>query len=209
MLRLKDEFWDHAARARASLANGTMLDLPDHGQGFLSAAPQRFLLNSIIEGADVEIGRMLEKIGLARLDRSKREIVKLDLGKVIDAVRQLRNRRNDGTSCHQHQDARAPGRDTSEAQPVSRAGRPLVSGPQEHIRECGPGGIDRHERHRRVLPGHLVQLHDGHRRSSPAMPVASGPRPRRLPVGARRQKHLRCHPLDHAGPTDRRSSTPF
>lgn len=115
-------------------------------------------------------------------------------GKVIDAVRQLRNCRNDGTSCHQHQDACAPGRDTSDAQSVSRAGRPLVSGPQEHIRECEPGnGIDRHELHRLVLPGRLVQLHDGHRRSSPAMPVASGPRPRRLPVGARRQKHLRCH----------------
>lgn len=42
VLRLKDEFWDHAARARASLSNGTMLDLPDFGQGFLSAAPQRF-----------------------------------------------------------------------------------------------------------------------------------------------------------------------
>lgn len=45
-----------------------------------SAVPQRFLLNSIIEGADVEIGRMLEKIGLAKLDRSGRQIVKLDLG---------------------------------------------------------------------------------------------------------------------------------
>lgn len=42
VLRLKDEFWDHAPRARASLPNGTMLDLPDHGQGFLSASPQRF-----------------------------------------------------------------------------------------------------------------------------------------------------------------------
>jgi hypothetical protein len=36
------------------------------------------------------------------------------------------------------------------------------------------------------------------------MPVASGPHPRRLPVGARRQKHLRCHagvtnPVDAPG----------
>lgn len=42
VLRLKDEFWEHSGRARASLPNGTMLDLPDYGQGFLSAAPQRF-----------------------------------------------------------------------------------------------------------------------------------------------------------------------
>ncbi len=42
VLRLKDEFWEHSGRARASLSNGTMLDLPDYGQGFLAAAPQRF-----------------------------------------------------------------------------------------------------------------------------------------------------------------------
>jgi pimeloyl-ACP methyl ester carboxylesterase len=42
VLRLKDEFWDQAPRARAALPNGSMLDLPDYGQGFLSAAPQRF-----------------------------------------------------------------------------------------------------------------------------------------------------------------------
>lgn len=42
VLRLKDEFWEHSGRARASLPNGSMLDLPDYGQGFLSAAPQRF-----------------------------------------------------------------------------------------------------------------------------------------------------------------------
>lgn len=42
VLRLKDEFWDQAPRARAALSNGSMLDLPDYGQGFLSAAPQRF-----------------------------------------------------------------------------------------------------------------------------------------------------------------------
>lgn len=42
VLRLKDEFWDHAPRTRAALLNGSMLELADHGQGFISAAPQRF-----------------------------------------------------------------------------------------------------------------------------------------------------------------------
>lgn len=42
VLRLKDEFWEHSGRARTSLPNGSMLDIPDYGQGFLSAAPQRF-----------------------------------------------------------------------------------------------------------------------------------------------------------------------
>jgi pimeloyl-ACP methyl ester carboxylesterase len=42
VLRLRDEFWDQAPRARAALANGSMLDIADYGQGFLSAAPQRF-----------------------------------------------------------------------------------------------------------------------------------------------------------------------
>ncbi len=42
VLRLKDELWEHSGRVRASLSNGTMLDGPDYGQGFLSAAPQRF-----------------------------------------------------------------------------------------------------------------------------------------------------------------------
>lgn len=42
VLRPRDEFWDSATRTRASLPNGAMLDLPDYGQGFLSAAPQRF-----------------------------------------------------------------------------------------------------------------------------------------------------------------------
>jgi pimeloyl-ACP methyl ester carboxylesterase len=42
VLRLRDEFWDHAPRVRACLPNGSMLDLPDHGEGFISAAPQRF-----------------------------------------------------------------------------------------------------------------------------------------------------------------------
>jgi pimeloyl-ACP methyl ester carboxylesterase len=42
VLRLRDEFWDHAQRVRTALPNGSMLDLSDYGQGFLSAAPQRF-----------------------------------------------------------------------------------------------------------------------------------------------------------------------
>lgn len=42
VLRLKDEFWDQAPRARSALPNGSMLDVADYGQGFLSAAPQRF-----------------------------------------------------------------------------------------------------------------------------------------------------------------------
>jgi pimeloyl-ACP methyl ester carboxylesterase len=42
VLRLRDEFWEQAPRVRTALANGSMLDLPDHGQGFISAAPQRF-----------------------------------------------------------------------------------------------------------------------------------------------------------------------
>lgn len=42
VLRLRDEFWEQAPRARAVLPNGSMLDVADYGQGFLSAAPQRF-----------------------------------------------------------------------------------------------------------------------------------------------------------------------
>jgi pimeloyl-ACP methyl ester carboxylesterase len=42
VLRLRDEFWEHAPRVRSALSNGSMLDLSDYGQGFLSAAPQRF-----------------------------------------------------------------------------------------------------------------------------------------------------------------------
>ena len=42
VLRLKDEFWDQAPRIRGALSNGAMLDLADFGQGFLSAAQQRF-----------------------------------------------------------------------------------------------------------------------------------------------------------------------
>jgi pimeloyl-ACP methyl ester carboxylesterase len=42
VLRLRDESWDQAPRVRAALPSGSMLDLADYGQGFLSAAPQRF-----------------------------------------------------------------------------------------------------------------------------------------------------------------------
>jgi len=42
VLRLRDEYEDHAARVRTALPNGSILDLPDYGQGFLAAAPQRF-----------------------------------------------------------------------------------------------------------------------------------------------------------------------
>lgn len=42
VLRLRDEFWDQAPRVRAALPNGSMLEVADYGQGFLSAAPQRF-----------------------------------------------------------------------------------------------------------------------------------------------------------------------
>ncbi|HKU15387.1 MAG TPA: alpha/beta fold hydrolase [Steroidobacteraceae bacterium] len=42
VLRLRDESWDHAPRVRAALPNGSMLEVADYGQGFLSAAPQRF-----------------------------------------------------------------------------------------------------------------------------------------------------------------------
>jgi pimeloyl-ACP methyl ester carboxylesterase len=42
IMRLKDEFWEHAPRTRASLPNGTLLEIPEHGQGFIGTAPQRF-----------------------------------------------------------------------------------------------------------------------------------------------------------------------
>jgi pimeloyl-ACP methyl ester carboxylesterase len=42
VLRLKDEFWEQAPRVRGALTNGSLLDLSDYGQGFLSAAPNRF-----------------------------------------------------------------------------------------------------------------------------------------------------------------------
>lgn len=42
LLRLRDEFAEQAPRIRAALSQGTMLEVSDYGQGFLSAAPQRF-----------------------------------------------------------------------------------------------------------------------------------------------------------------------
>jgi pimeloyl-ACP methyl ester carboxylesterase len=42
VLRLKDQFGEYAARVRSSLPSGTLLDVPEHGHGFISAAPQRF-----------------------------------------------------------------------------------------------------------------------------------------------------------------------
>lgn len=42
VLRLKDDFWDHAPRVRSAMPNSTMLEIPDFGNGFLNAAPQRF-----------------------------------------------------------------------------------------------------------------------------------------------------------------------
>lgn len=110
----------------------------------------------------------------------------------------LRDFINGGTSCHQHQDARAPGRDTSDAQPVSRAGRPLMSGPQDRLRECEPGnGIDRHELHRRVLPGPPCSTA---RRASPEQPrdarrirSPSTQTPRRCTAAEAPQMSRRCH----------------
>ncbi len=42
LLRPRDKFWDGATAIRGMLGRGTLLDLPEHGQGFLSAAPQKF-----------------------------------------------------------------------------------------------------------------------------------------------------------------------
>ncbi|HEY5809670.1 MAG TPA: alpha/beta fold hydrolase [Povalibacter sp.] len=42
VMRLKDEFWEHAPRVRSALPNASLLDLSEFGQGFISAAPQRF-----------------------------------------------------------------------------------------------------------------------------------------------------------------------
>jgi len=42
ILRVRDEFWEHAPRVRAVLPNSSLLDLGDYGRGFLSAAPQKF-----------------------------------------------------------------------------------------------------------------------------------------------------------------------
>lgn len=42
VMRLKDEFWEQAPRVRSALPNASLLDLSEYGQGFISAAPQRF-----------------------------------------------------------------------------------------------------------------------------------------------------------------------
>jgi len=42
VMRLKDEFWEQAPRVRSALPNASLLDLSEFGQGFISAAPQRF-----------------------------------------------------------------------------------------------------------------------------------------------------------------------
>jgi pimeloyl-ACP methyl ester carboxylesterase len=42
VMRLKDEFWETAPRVRSALPNASLLDLSEFGQGFISAAPQRF-----------------------------------------------------------------------------------------------------------------------------------------------------------------------
>jgi pimeloyl-ACP methyl ester carboxylesterase len=42
VLRVRDEFWDQAPRVRAALPNSVLIDAPDFGRGFLSAAPQKF-----------------------------------------------------------------------------------------------------------------------------------------------------------------------
>lgn len=42
ILRPRDEFWDHAPRARTLLPHGSVIDLPEHGRNWLAAAPQRF-----------------------------------------------------------------------------------------------------------------------------------------------------------------------
>ena len=42
VMRVKDDSWEQAPRIRAALSNGSMIELPEYGQGFISAAPQRF-----------------------------------------------------------------------------------------------------------------------------------------------------------------------
>lgn len=41
ILRPRDEFWDHAPRARTLLPHSSVIDLPEHGRNWLAAAPQR------------------------------------------------------------------------------------------------------------------------------------------------------------------------
>jgi pimeloyl-ACP methyl ester carboxylesterase len=42
VLQLRDEYAQYAPRVRSALPKGSLLELPDYGQGFISAAPQRF-----------------------------------------------------------------------------------------------------------------------------------------------------------------------
>ncbi len=42
VLRLRDEYGDYAPRVRSALPGGSLMELPDHGRGFIGAAPQRF-----------------------------------------------------------------------------------------------------------------------------------------------------------------------
>lgn len=42
VMRVKDDFWETAPRTRASLPNGSLIELPEHGAGFISTSPQRF-----------------------------------------------------------------------------------------------------------------------------------------------------------------------
>lgn len=42
LMRLQDEFWEDAPRVRASLPNGSLLEIPNYGRGFISTAPQLF-----------------------------------------------------------------------------------------------------------------------------------------------------------------------
>lgn len=42
VLRVRDEFWDFAPRARSLLSHSSVMELPEHGRSFLHAAPQRF-----------------------------------------------------------------------------------------------------------------------------------------------------------------------
>ena len=42
ILRPRDEFWDHAPRAKTLLSHSSVMDLPEHGRNWLATAPQRF-----------------------------------------------------------------------------------------------------------------------------------------------------------------------
>lgn len=42
ILRPRDEFWDHAPRARTLLPHSSVMDLPEHSRNWLASAPQRF-----------------------------------------------------------------------------------------------------------------------------------------------------------------------